>query len=429
MQEMNSHRRRFLLQLLAGGALGLTPVARAALLQGKLFNACGAALPQHLATHPLVISAWKGIAAERFWDCHAHIAGTGDSGSGIYTSPNMSEAWHPVEFAQHEFYLNAACAKQGDIDRSYVTRVLHLLDELRPGCKLLLLAFDQAHDATGKPLPEHTAFHVPDSYALALVRAHPQQFEWACSIHPYRPDAVDALEEAVRNNARAVKWLPSAMGIDPASQKCDPFYAALARLDIPLICHGGEERAVNGAGLPGDNNPLLLRRALEKGVRVVVAHCASVGDNVDLDRGAHGPRVASFELFARLMDNDAYRQHLFGDISAIVLRNRSPATLRALLEHRDWHARLLNGSDYPLPGVLPLTSPRLWAKSGLLDNAAVPVLNEIQNYNPLLFDFVLKRQLRAGSVSFPADVFHTRDFFLRANAGQAASPAITDRGH
>jgi mannonate dehydratase len=74
---------------------------------------------------------------------------------------------------------------------------------------------------------------------------------------------------------------------------------------------------------------------------------------------------------------------------------------------------LLNGSDYPLPGVVPLTSPRQWAKAGLLDDAAVPVLNEIQNYNPLLFDFVLKRSLRAGKHSLAVGIFHTRDFFLR----------------
>jgi hypothetical protein len=113
------------------------------------------------------------------------------------------------------------------------------------------------------------------------------------------------------------------------------------------------------------------------------------------------------------MKNNDYRHHLFADISAVVLRNRSPETLRAIIEHQDWHDRLLNGSDYPLPGVLPLTSPHKWAQAGLLDSSAVPVLNEIQNYNPLLFDFVLKRQLRSGTQQLSAGIFHTRDFFLR----------------
>jgi len=67
-----------------------------------------------------------------------------------------------------------------------------------------------------------------------------------CSIHPYRRDAVAALENAVAHGARAVKWLPSAMGIDPASPKCDAFYRSLAQLHVPLICHAGEEMAVDG---------------------------------------------------------------------------------------------------------------------------------------------------------------------------------------
>ena len=408
-------RRRFLQQMLVGGiALGATSQASAALLKGKLLNACGATLPQHLAEHPIVIAAWSGIDPERFWDCHAHIAGTGDSGNGIYTSPDMRSLWHPVQYAQYEFYLNAGCTKDGEVDQSYVERMRHLVDELKPGCKLMLFAFEQAYDEAGKAMPERTAFHVPNAVALDLVRRYPRYFEWVCSIHPYRLDAVAALEAAVSDGARAVKWLPSAMGIDPASPKCDAFYRALAGLDVPLICHAGEEKAVHGAGFADANNPLKLRRALDAGVRVVMAHCASMGEDVDLDKGARGPRVPNFELFTRLMAETRYRQHLFADISAITLRNRSPEVLRAIIEHDDWHDRLLNGTDYPLPGVLPLTSPRQWVRAGLLDSAAVPVLNELQNYNPLLFDFVLKRQLRAGNNRLSVNIFHTRDFFLRS---------------
>ena len=414
MTAINPHRRRrFLQQLLIGTATLATTNASAAILKGRLLNACGAALPPHLANHPIVIAAWAGIDPERFWDCHAHIAGTGDSSSGIYTSPDMRSVWHPVQFAQHEFYMNAGCAQKDNVDKSYVAQMRHLVDELKPGAKLLLFAFEQAHDQTGKAMPERTAFHVPDAYARELAQRYPNYFEWACSIHPYRPDAVAALQAAVADGARAVKWLPSAMGIDPASAKCDAFYRALAQLDVPLICHAGEEKAVEGAGDHEVGNPLKLRRALDAGVRVVIAHCASMGDDIDLDKGAHGARVASFDLFGRMMTETRYQKLLFGDISAITLRNRSAATLRAIIEHHDWHDRLLNGTDYPLPGVLPLTSPKKWAKAGLLDSALVPVLNEIQNYNPLLFDFVLKRHLRAGKQQLPANIFHTRDFFQR----------------
>jgi len=102
-----------------------------------------------------------------------------------------------------------------------------------------------------------------------------------------------------------------------------------------------------------------------------------------LNKGEHGTRVQSFDLFSRMMANEDYHSHLFADISAVTLRNRLPEVLRAIIKHDDWHSRWLNGFDYPLPGVLPLISPRKWAQAGLLDGALTPVLNPIQNYNPL----------------------------------------------
>ncbi|HEY8554984.1 MAG TPA: hypothetical protein VIL43_10645, partial [Burkholderiales bacterium] len=179
--------------------------------------------------------------------------------------------------------------------------------------------------------------------------------------------------------------------------------------------------AVHGAEARGFGNPLRLRRALDAGVRVVVAHCASVGSDVDLDAGPNGPARSSFELFARLMDEPRYHGLLYGDVSAVTQVNRSATVLQRLIERTDWHARLLNGSDYPLPGVMPLVSVRRLIDRGLLEAAAAPVLKAIRGYNPLLFDFVLKRNLRAGGKAFAPSVFHTRDFFLPRRTGGAAS--------
>ena len=76
-----------------------------------------------------------------------------------------------------------------------------------------------------------------------------------------------------------------------------------------------------------------------------------------------------------------------------------------------WHARLLNGSDYPLPGLMPIFSPDSLVAAGLLDASAAPVLTEIRKHNVLLFDFVTKRALRAEGKRLPASVFETRGFF------------------
>ncbi len=377
-----------------------------------LRNPCHRGVPAALAGHPLVTAAWQGIDAREVWDCHVHIAGNGDSGSGIALAPEMESPWHPWLQLQRLFYLNGGCVddRPGHVDNSYLHRLRELHASLPPGVKLMLLAFDRAHSEAGQPLPERSAFFVPNAHARSLAKSHPEAFEWIASIHPYRADAVDALHQAHAEGARAVKWLPPAMGIDPADGRCDPFYRAMARLDMPLLSHAGEEKAVRGMGVTAFGNPLRLRRALEAGVRVIVAHCASLGEEEDMD---HDNReMAGFDLFARMMDHPDHRGRLFGDISAITLRNREPRVVRFLLERDDWHGRLLNGSDYPLPGILPLISPRRFARAGLLAPEVVPVLEELQTWHPLLFDFVLKRHLTAGGRRFAPGIFATRSFFI-----------------
>jgi predicted TIM-barrel fold metal-dependent hydrolase len=379
------------------------------------WNPCLARLPRRLAEHELVRAAWEGIDAARVWDSHAHLVGTGDSGSGIVVNPRMESLMHPGQYARRLFFLNAGCAHDaaGSVDRAYVERIRNLLDGMRPGVKLLLYAFDRAHDEHGAPDHEASGFFVPDAYARDVARAHPERFEWVASIHPYRKDALEALALAKAGGARGVKWLPPAMGIDPASSRCDRFYEFLSKNSLPLIAHAGLERAVLGREMHDYGNPLRLRRALDAGVRVVVAHCASMGQDRDLDKGENGPYVDSFVLFERLFEDKRFEKLVFGDLSAMTQVNRAGPALAKVLSRRHWHARLLNGSDYPLPGVMPIFSVDYLVQLKLLAEAAAAPLKEIRLHNPLLFDFVLKRALRSNGAALGAGVFETRGFFMR----------------
>jgi mannonate dehydratase len=58
------------------------------------------------------------------------------------------------------------------------------------------------------------------------------------------------------------------------------------------------------------------------------------------------------------------------------------------------HPRIVNGSDYPLPAINALIHTRSMARAGFITDEERAQLNEIYNYNPLLFDFVLKRTMR-----------------------------------
>jgi len=379
-----------------------------------LMNPCLSGLPDDLANHPLMQAVWQGIDPTQVWDSHVHLVGTGDSNANVWFNPDMDSYLHPILKIQKQFYMNGACVEPANIDNSSVSRLVERVSQMPAGFKTMLFAFDWFHDEAGKPQKTKSIFHIPDSYAAKVAQSNPDQFEWVASIHPYRADCVDALALAKSNGARAIKWLPNGMGIDPLSPKCDRFYAAAAQLHLPIISHTGRESAVQG-GNQDDGNPLRLRRALDHGVKVVLAHCASDGDDIDLDQGKNGPRVKSFALFARLMDDSRYQHLLRGEISAIPLINHA-WTIKLILGRSDWQDRLLNGSDYPLPGIMPLISLPQLVNMELLDNESAAFLEQVRVYNPLMFDFALKRLFSSNGKRFHTSVFHTRGFFERVTA-------------
>ena len=387
-------------------AAALAPASARAL---RLFNPClDAALPEPLASHEIIARAFDGIDPAKVIDAHVHLLGDGGGPEGAWIGEQMRRLSHPLQYARYRFFLNASCVHRGeDASRAFLDRLLACHRAASPGARLMLLAFDQVYDTGGHARPETTAFHVSNAYARTIAERYPGEFEWAASVHPYRADAVEALDAAVAGGARAVKWLPNAMGIDPASPRCDPFYEALARHRIPLVTHGGRERAVTGVADDELGNPLRVRRALDHRVRVIVAHCASFGAGVDLDAGPGGPVVPNIDLFARLMDDPRYEPFLMGDISALMQSNRTAVALGKILERPEWHDRLLNGSDYPLPGVPALFDLDDMVALGFLPADAVPVLEEIQDHNPLLFDFVLKRTVSRRGARFAPGVFET----------------------
>ena len=367
-----------------------------------------------LLMNPYILAAWRGLRFDRVWDMHVHLLGNGRSDSGVYLDPAFESGWSPAARLRHTFFRNAACVTGDDkrMDQEVVERLVQLADAMPQGAKLVLLAFDFTHDESGRKRPDLTTFAIPDAYARRVAREHPDRFEWICSVHPYREDAVQALQQAKAGGARAVKWLPPTMGIDLAHPKCGPFYDALVKLNLPLLVHMGEEQAVPGAGRHELANPLQVRKPLERGVRVIVAHCASLGKSPDIESNSQDD-VSNFALFSRLMSERRYEGRLFGDISAITQANRKGIVPQLLAKVREWDGRLLNGSDYPLPGVMPIFSLDQLVGEGLLDPMTLPLLRELRQTNAILFDFVLKRSISLNGLRFPASAFETRDFFLR----------------
>jgi len=401
--------RRHLLAALGGAALfsglryGHLRIARPAEPSGPLSDQAKA----------LIARAWQGLDPQQVLDTHVHVVGLGEGGTGCKVGERMKGPGNPLAWLKYDIYLRAAgILDEQKADQQYVERLTSLVRSEAPHGRLLLLAFDQAYTPDGKVDEEQTEFYTPNEYVLKLAKDAPDCFVPAASVHPYRADAVEALEAAVEAGAVAVKWLPNAMGMDPSSEKCDALYEAMARLQVPLITHAGEEKAVNAEERQRLGNPLHLRRALEHGVTVVVAHCASLGQNPDLDKGKDAPWVDNFELFLRLMGEKQWEGKLFADVSAVTQVNRLGPPLRKLLTDPALQRRCINGSDYPLPAINVLMSTEALVRAGVLTEAERALINEIDQHDPLLFDFVVKRTVKVeleGQVHrFADDVFTAR---------------------
>lgn len=409
------NRRQFIKQLaLLAGVFSLSS-CRVSLREG-LRNPCLSDSLSDIHQHPLWQKAWQDIDPAQLWDCHCHLVGVGDSDSGIEVNDALRSWWHPIQHTQFNYYLNASCA-EGDaldlpIDLAVVKRLEHLATDFKPGYKMMLLAFERYYDEQGKHHPEYSVFHVPNQYAAKIASQHPTRFEWIASIHPYRKDALEELRWCVEHGAKAIKWLPGAMGINPSSPRCDEFYHALVEHKLPLLSHTGSEHAVETPAGQRYNNPLLLRRPLQTGVKVIASHCASVGEFVDLDVAVEADEVSAYQLFKRVMHEHAEDANFYGDISAITFANHDTDVIEDLIVSKELHDNLIYGSDYPLPGILPLVNTRHFVDRNWITPAQSEVLMRVRRSNALLYDFLLKRLLAIDGQSLPATVFHSRRLFV-----------------
>jgi hypothetical protein len=344
-------------------------------------------------TKKLIDQAYDGIDPARLVDYHTHILAVGTSVRDAFVNSKMRSGFN-LERLKFQIYMSAAGIKNIDhIDQEYVARLIRLARGNKRHGKYRILAFDKHYNADGTVNLHKTNMYLPNRYVVELARTHPDIFLPVISVHPYRPDAIEELDKWGKEGVKYIKWLPNAMGIDPANSATEPFYKKMAEYKMILLSHAGDEQAVEADEDQRLGNPLLLRKPLGYGLRVIIAHAASLGSCDDLDSG-DAKKANCFDLFLRLMDEPKYAGLLFGEISAMLQFNRMPGPFTTLLNRQDLHPRLVNGSDYPLPAINSLIWTRSFARSGFITAEERQALNEIYDYNPLLFDFVLKRTMR-----------------------------------
>ena len=272
-------------------------------------------------------------------DIHCHTAGIGAGASGCFVSSAMRRN---VRF---NFFLKTFDVTETELihhgDKLVLERLSQFLGESRHVSAAVVLAMDGVVDKFGELDVTATEIYIPNDYLGRECRNNPNLL-FGASINPYRPDSLERLDRVAADGAVLLKWLPSVQRIDPSDARLKYFYRRLQELSLPLLTHTGTEESFTRV----DNSladPLRLRNALEEGVTVIAAHCASNGCNA----GQH-----NLERLLPLFDEFP---NLYADFSSLTQANRL-GHLPKVLRHTEIHERLLYGSDMPIINSF-ITSP------------------------------------------------------------------------
>ena len=264
-------------------------------------------------------------------DVHCHLAQLPTPDNGCLLSRKMLSG--PLARL-------TAWAEGWPLDDARRTNELYLQDllaRLRASARVsraVLLALDGVYDASGRLDEARTNMLVSNDAMFAACAASGGLLLPAASINPARRDALEELERCAALGAVLVKVLPNAQAFDPGEARFDAFYAALARLKLPLLSHIGSEFSVSALD-QSVGDPGRLERALRAGATVIAAHGCSAGA---FWREPHLPEML------RLIAN---YPRFFMDASALTLPNRVGMAFR-LASHPEAFPRLLFGTDYPL---------------------------------------------------------------------------------
>ncbi len=170
-----------------------------------------------------------------------------------------------------------------------------------------------------------------------------KRFYFGASVNPNRKDWESELDYVLsQTNAVLVKWIPSVQHIQVADKKHKEFYDALSLYNMPLLCHVGPEYSFSeGRTQKSLDNFRYLENPLERGVRIIAAHCSTpVFPFVDKNE------IEEFYTFMKNA-NRGKNVQLWADTSALSLSSRIfmiPEIVKTFPSR--W---LIHGSDFPIP--------------------------------------------------------------------------------
>ncbi len=292
-------------------------------------------------------------------DIRVNLVGTGDSGSGCLLSgdfasgPAFASMLESVQVAPFE-----------ESDRGIEERILDFVSAAEKIDRCVILSLDGVYKNSRLVIPE-TSMMTPNAY-VAGIAANNSRLLFGASVHPYR-DRKEMLNETDRclaEGAVLFNWIPCVQQIDPEDDRCIPFYVRLVRENAPLLCHTGPDFY----GLHGNmkaigcGSPKRLIKALEIGVKIIVAHCGTARPSAAAPGSEH-----SYELVEMLMLAEERKWNLYADVSCFCDAEGMLLLERIKSEVDKGNIgveRLLYGSGFPAssvvrPALVPACKERL----------------------------------------------------------------------
>jgi predicted TIM-barrel fold metal-dependent hydrolase len=276
-------------------------------------------------------------------DIHVHVVGRGDTFKGFKASQEFVAG--PV-FSSMLMSFKPPALRDGDI----IENLLQVVDSSENTDYAVFLAMDGVYK-NGKLASRETHLMVPNDYVIDLSRTN-KKVLFGASVHPYREaaDMVASSKHCIDQGAVLFIWAPSEQQINPADDRCIPFYICLAREGIPLLFHTGSLSSGRTADIRVSNysDPRKLKNALDIGVKVIMAHSGASPE-------AHGtPGRDPEHLLDMLSLAEKKRWNLYADISACCAPSQIGYLERIKLEIEEGRIspkRFLYGSDFPMPAV------------------------------------------------------------------------------
>ncbi len=302
----------------------------------------------------------------------------------------------------------------------------HLLDAEQIE-RFVLLAFDEYHDVHGRraAIPRRadqlgSDIYTSNSLVRAACRQHARRFLFGASVHPYRADALDALVEVFEAGACLLKWLPLHQNIDVFDPRSVAALRRCGELGLPLLVHYSEEFTLATQHREFLSLTALLellsrlRRRGERLPTVIVAHVATPVTPLG--------ELRSHAALLDALQGEFADAPLYADISALAAFGKVEF-LHSIARRQALHAKLLFGSDFPIPSA----AARLrWALgsdyAGIRAEPSWPQqalrIFRACGFNEIVFQ-------RA------AQILPNVDYFATANqpaTSEAQQPAATQRG-